>query len=74
MRKEIVKSMKLAGYLMQHGFKLYEIQKDNNNSGFDVYVFRGSDEISSAIQEYLKSKNRSKDGNNIKFCDVESKF
>lgn len=56
MRKEYVKSMRLAGMLMMQGFKLYEVQKDKDNPNFDVYVFRGSDELTGAMMKIINGK------------------
>lgn len=39
MRYEYVKSMRLAGLLMQQGFKIYAVQKDKFNPAYDVYFF-----------------------------------
>ena len=53
MRKEYVKSMRLAGALMMQGHKIYEIQKDKDNPSFDVYVFRYSDELNSDMVKLI---------------------
>ncbi len=45
MRYEYVKSMKLAGILMQKGFRILAIEKDKTNPDFDVYVFRQTKEL-----------------------------
>lgn len=56
MRYEYVRSMRLAGYLMMHGFRIYAVQKDKFNPAFDVYVFKKSRELSSAIVDYSNSE------------------
>ena len=48
-------SLKLAGYLMQRGFVLFEIQanKDNNRK---IYMFKDSDELRKATVDYKNLK------------------
>ena len=41
---------------MAQGFKLYEVQKDKYNPNFDVYVFRGSDELNSTMVKLINSE------------------
>ena len=67
MRYEYVRSMRLAGKLMQRGFRLYQVTKDIKNPAYDVYVFKRSSELSAAIQECSYSENGGeKDGIDIK--------
>ena len=70
MRYEYVKSMRLAGLLMQQGFKIYAVQKDKFNPAYDVYLFRKCDELSSAIVKY--SENGGKNGITNKNCKDET--
>ena len=70
MRYEYVKSMRLAGTLMMNGFKIYGIQKDKYNSNYDVYLFRGSDELSRAIMKFIDGENGgNKNGDYNKNCN-----
>lgn len=50
----VVRSMKLAGYLMQRGFVLIKLQDDRNNSNRNVFLFNESNELKNAIEEYKK--------------------
>ena len=48
-------SLRQAGYLMQRGFVLFEIQEDRN-SNRKIYMFKDSLNLRGAIQEYMKQK------------------
>lgn len=52
---KVILSMKLAGYLMQRGFRLIRNAPDRKNPSYDIYLFRDSDMIREAIDEYYKS-------------------
>ena len=62
---EYVKSMKLAGILMQKGFRILAIKKDKYNPEFDVYCFRQTKELTNAILKHIDSKNGGNNVNNI---------
>lgn len=49
-------SLRLAGFLMLKGFVLVNMEPDNN-SRRNVYIFKKSDDLSEAINEY---KNQTK--------------
>ncbi|MGN8645425.1 DUF5659 domain-containing protein [Gracilibacillus sp. HCP3S3_G5_1] len=53
---KVVKSMKLAGWLMQRGFVLLKTDKANDGSGRNVFLFKESNEITEAIQLYKITK------------------
>lgn len=48
-------SLRMAGFLMQKGFVLLELQKDIN-SNRNIFVFRKSDELLKSIEDYKASK------------------
>ena len=48
-------SLRMAGYLMQRGFVLFEIQ-EQKDSRRKIYMFKDSDELRQAIQDYKNSK------------------
>lgn len=54
---EYVKSMKLAGILMQKGFRILAIKTDKYNPEFDVYCFRQTRELTNAILEFIENEN-----------------
>ena len=51
-------SLKLAGYLMMHGYPIRSIDKNKYNPKWDVYFFDDTDEIKETIEfyNYRKSK------------------
>lgn len=46
-------SLRLAGFLMQRGFVLLELREDYK-SNRKIYLFRKSDELVNAINDYKK--------------------
>ena len=60
---EYVKSLRLAGYLMMHGFRILRINHNLKVKGKDVYVFRQSEELSDCIFEYINT--RTKEDKNV---------
>ena len=56
---EYVKSLKLAGYLMMHGFRILRINHNLKVKGKDVYVFEQSNKLSDCIFEYINKRSRS---------------
>lgn len=59
---EYVKSLRLAGWLMLHGFRILRINHNLEIKGKDVYVFEQSDRLSDCIFEYINDK-RTKENN-----------
>lgn len=59
-RYEYVKSLRLAGWLMYHGFRILRIESNNKVVGKDVYVFKQSDELSDCIFEYIDTRTKDK--------------
>ena len=53
---EYVKSLRLAGWLMLHGFRILRINHNLEVKGKDVYVFEQSEKLSDCIFEYIRTK------------------
>ena len=51
----VVKTMRLAVYLINEGFEKLREQTDRNNPKFNVFLFQDSIELRSALERY---KNR----------------
>ena len=49
----IVYSQKMAGYLMQKGFVLIDMQPDLKKSGRNVFFFMDTPQLKSSIDEYM---------------------
>ncbi|WP_334305225.1 DUF5659 domain-containing protein [Enterocloster clostridioformis] len=49
----IIYSQKLAGYLMQRGFVLIDMQPDLKKSGRNVFFFMNTPQLKSAIDDYM---------------------
>ena len=45
-------SQKLAGYLMQRGFVLIDMKEDIKPTGRNVFLFKNTPQLQSAIDEY----------------------
>lgn len=45
-------SQKLAGYLMLRGFVLIDMQEDIKPTGRNVFLFKNTPQLQSAIDEY----------------------
>lgn len=67
-KKEYVKSMKLAAYLMLAGFRILEVRKDRFNPSFDVYVFKSSDELTKEMMKIIEENGGKINGDNNKNC------
>lgn len=63
MKYEYVKSLRLAGYLMMHGFRILRIDNNFKIKGKDIYVFKQSKELSDCIFEYINI--RTKEDKNV---------
>ncbi|WP_369974647.1 DUF5659 domain-containing protein [Paraliobacillus sp. X-1268] len=48
----VIRSMKLAGFLMQKGFVILKLQNDRNGTGRNVFLFNESTDLTNAIKEY----------------------
>ena len=55
---EYVKSLRLAGWLMYHGFRILRINHNLEVKGKDVYVFEQSDNLSDCIFEYINKRTK----------------
>lgn len=47
-------SQRLAGFLMQKGFVLIRMNRNLDDRSKNVFLFKDSEEIESAIQDYSK--------------------
>lgn len=61
---EYIKSLRLAGYLMQNGFRILRINHNLKVNGKDIYVFEQSEALKDCIFNYISTKEKYKDGNN----------
>jgi hypothetical protein len=52
----IIRSQRLAGYLMLKGFKLHEIKINKDDVTRNVFMFTNSEELLKAIQHYRQNK------------------
>ena len=55
---EYVKSLRLAGWLMYHGFRILRINHNLEVKGKDIYVFEQSEELSDCIFEYINKRTK----------------
>ena len=55
---EYVKSLRLAGWLMYHGFRVLRINHNLEVKGKDVYVFEQSNKLSDCIFEYINIRTK----------------
>lgn len=63
---EYVKSLRLAGWLMYHGFRILRINHNLEVKGKDVYVFEQSDKLSDCIFEYINKRTKENNIDNDK--------
>ena len=57
---EYVKSLRLAGWLMYHGFRILRINHNLEVQGKDVYVFEQSEKLSDCIFQYINKRTKEK--------------
>lgn len=57
---EYVKSLRLAGWLMCHGFRILRINHNLEVKGKDIYVFEQSEKLSDCIFEYINKRTKEK--------------
>lgn len=62
---EYVKSLRLAGWLMLHGFRILRINHNLDVKDKDVYVFEQSDRLTDCIFAYIDRRTEEK--NNADF-------
>lgn len=55
MENKLIFSQRLAGYLMMRGFILINMRPNNDGSGKNVFFFKTTPELESAINEYKKN-------------------
>ncbi|WP_154695613.1 hypothetical protein [Clostridium botulinum] len=51
---KLIKTSRLAGWLMYKGYILLRTDKDRNSPDYDIYVFRKDDGIEQEINNYVK--------------------
>lgn len=54
---KLIKTSRLAGWLMYQGYILLRTDKDRNNPIYDIYVFKSQDGIEDEINNYVKIHN-----------------
>lgn len=52
-KNKIIYNQKMAGYLMQRGFVLIDMQPDLKKTGRNVFFFNDTPQLKSAIDEYM---------------------
>lgn len=58
LKYEYVKSLKLAGYLMQNGFRILRVEPNTKFKEKDVYIFEQSKKLSDCIFEYINERTK----------------
>ena len=58
LKYEYVKSLKLAGYLMQNGFRILRVEPNTKFKEKDVYVFEQSKKLSDCIFKYINLRTK----------------
>ncbi|EPY2275465.1 hypothetical protein ACXAT3_000143 [Clostridium sporogenes] len=51
---KLIKTSRLAGWLMYRGYILLRTNKDKNNPNYNIYVFRKDNGIEEEINNYVK--------------------
>lgn len=51
---KLIKTSRLAGWLMYQGYILLRTDKDRNNPKYDIYVFQFQDGIENEINNYVQ--------------------
>lgn len=51
---KLVKTQRLAGWLMYQGYILLRKDKDRKNSNYDIYIFEFKEGIEDEINNYVK--------------------
>lgn len=54
----VVKTMRLASWLINEGFEKIKEQPDRNNLKFNVFLFKDSIELRSALEKYKNRKRK----------------
>lgn len=50
----VVKHLRMATYLMSLGFRLIRTHEDRNNPKFNVFIFKDTEELRKAMNNYHK--------------------
>lgn len=54
---KLIKTQRLAGWLMYKGYILVRTDKDRKNPNYDLYIFRNDNGIEEEIDNYVKLHN-----------------
>lgn len=60
LKYEYIKSLKLAGFLMQNGFRILRVEPNSKFKEKDVYVFEQSNKLSDCIFKYINLRTKEK--------------
>lgn len=52
-KTKVIYNMRLAGYLMQNGFVLIDIEENNDRSGKKVFFFKETEALNKYIEKYF---------------------
>lgn len=58
-------NLKLAGYLMMHGFPIRRVERNLDRPKWDVYLFDKTEEIEEVIEFYKFKKSKGENNNGI---------
>lgn len=58
---KLIKTSKLAGFLMMNGYKLLRMNDDKKNPIYKIYIFRNDEGIENAIDQYKENYGRKED-------------
>ena len=68
MKYEYVRTLRLAGYLMMHGFRIVKIQKNKDYPNKDVYVFEQTESFTKCMLEYIEQSTKEKNYDSKRNC------
>ena len=55
---KLIKTQRLAGFLMLNGYILLRMNEDRKNPDFDIFIFKNDDGIENAINDYKEKYGR----------------
>lgn len=55
---KLIKTQRLAGWLMLNGYTLLRMNEDKNNTNFDIYIFKKENGIEEMIDRYKEKYGR----------------
>jgi len=56
---KIIKTQRLAGWLMYKGYILLRTDKDRKNPNYDIYIFKNENNIEAEIDNYVSNHKKS---------------